>query len=38
MRIYRPENPSGGLVYFHGGGWVLGGVKTADGVCADPGA
>ncbi len=34
VRIYRPENPSGGLVYFHGGGWVLGGIKTADGVCA----
>jgi acetyl esterase len=34
VRIYRPERAAGALVYFHGGGWVLGNVKTADGVCA----
>ena len=34
VRIYRPENPSGVLVYFHGGGWVLGNLNTVDGVCA----
>ena len=34
IRIYRPENPTGALVYFHGGGWVLGNISTVDGVCA----
>jgi acetyl esterase len=34
IRIYRPENPTGALVYFHGGGWVLGNIRTVDGVCA----
>jgi acetyl esterase len=34
IRTYRPENPTGALVYFHGGGWVLGNIRTVDGVCA----
>lgn len=35
-RLYRPETASsrpGLLVYFHGGGWVVGGTDTADSVC-----
>lgn len=34
-RLYRPagiEGPSAALVYFHGGGWVLGDLATADTV------
>jgi acetyl esterase len=37
VRVYRPEGlapgPSPALVYFHGGGWVLGGLETVDGPC-----
>ena len=35
IRIYTPEGrpPMGLLVYFHGGGWVLGDLKSHDGVC-----
>ncbi len=36
IRIYRPL--SGGdacLIYFHGGGWVVGGLDSHDGVCAE---
>jgi acetyl esterase len=35
VRVYRPsaERPLGTLVYFFGGGWTLGGIDTADGVC-----
>ena len=35
LRIYRPEGsgPFGVLVYFHGGGWVIGDLDTADAVC-----
>lgn len=35
VRIYRPEEgdaPGLGLVYLHGGGWVLGSVDTHDGI------
>jgi acetyl esterase len=35
-RLYRPETVSarpGLLVYFHGGGWVVGGPDTVDSVC-----
>ena len=37
MRIYRPEGrrPSRALVYFHGGGWVIGSLETHDGSCRD---
>jgi len=33
-RLYRPENAGTGLfVYFHGGGWVISSVESADGTC-----
>jgi acetyl esterase len=34
LRIYRPsaERPLPALLYFFGGGWVLGAIDTADGV------
>jgi acetyl esterase len=33
-RLYRPEHATSGLfVYFHGGGWVIGGVEASDGTC-----
>jgi acetyl esterase len=45
MRIYSPASagprPLPGLVYFHGGGWLSGGLDSHDGVCralADEGA
>ena len=36
LRIYRPEGAAGGgpaLVWFHGGGFVIGDLDTTDGVC-----
>jgi acetyl esterase len=37
VRIYRPLEPSGdpapGVVYFHGGGWVICGLDSHDGAC-----
>jgi acetyl esterase/lipase len=34
IRIYRPKDAlRAGLVYFHGGGWVLGSLDSADGSC-----
>ena len=35
LRIYRPPHPSPLpiLVYFHGGGWVLGSLNAVDGIC-----
>ncbi|MCZ6617962.1 MAG: alpha/beta hydrolase [Gammaproteobacteria bacterium] len=37
LRIYHPagEGPFPVLVNFHGGGWVIGDLDTADGVCRD---
>ncbi len=35
VRIYRPDGaatPAPALVYFHGGGWVVGSIETHDGV------
>lgn len=34
-RVYRPHKaaPIGLLLYFHGGGFVLGGLNTCDGIC-----
>jgi acetyl esterase len=35
VRVYRPgDAPAPILVYFHGGGWVYGGLTTHHGVCA----
>ena len=36
VRVYEPPGaarPRPLLVYFHGGGWVIGGLDTHDGVC-----
>jgi acetyl esterase len=34
VRIYRPKDALGAaLVYFHGGGWVVGSLDSADGSC-----
>ena len=30
IRIYQPENARGVLVYFHGGGWVIGSLDSHD--------
>jgi acetyl esterase len=37
LRIYRPEGkaPLPALVFFHGGGWVIGSIETHDGTCRD---
>jgi len=37
VRIYRPQaqKPLPALVYFHGGGWVIGSLETHDGSCRD---
>ncbi|MCX4903389.1 alpha/beta hydrolase [Streptomyces sp. NBC_00878] len=34
-RVYHPERDSGlpPLLYFHGGGWSVGGLKTSDALC-----
>lgn len=35
-RVYRPGLPAerrGALVYFHGGGWVVGSLESTDAVC-----
>jgi acetyl esterase len=35
VRVYTPAGvaPMGGLVYFHGGGWVIGDIESHDEVC-----
>src|SRR5580692_8232336 len=37
IRVYAPielnRGPTPGLVFFHGGGWVAGGLETHDGLC-----
>ncbi len=35
LRIYTPASaaPTGALVYFHGGGWVIGDIESHDEVC-----
>ena len=37
VRIFRPpgEDPKPGVIYFHGGGWVLGSCETHDDMCAE---
>jgi acetyl esterase len=36
LRVYTPEGdaPFPVLVYFHGGGWVIGDIETHDDICA----
>ncbi len=35
VRVYRPagDGPQPVLVYFHGGGWVIGDIESHDGTC-----
>jgi acetyl esterase len=37
VRIFRPpgEDPKPGVIYGHGGGWVLGSCETHDDMCAE---
>ena len=37
FRLYVPDGakPQAGVLYFHGGGWVLGGPETHDDMCAE---
>jgi acetyl esterase len=37
FRLYVPEGSDAlpGVLYFHGGGWVLGGPETHDDICAE---
>lgn len=37
IRVYRPpgESPKPGIIYFHGGGWVVGSCETHDDICAE---
>lgn len=33
FRAYEPSDAMGGLVFFHGGGWVVGDLDSHDGLC-----
>jgi acetyl esterase len=35
VRVYTPDadTPAPAIVYYHGGGWVIGGLDTHDGAC-----
>ena len=37
VRVFRPPGnaPKPGVIYFHGGGWVLGSCETHDDICAE---
>lgn len=37
VRVFRPpgEAPKPGVIYFHGGGWVVGSCETHDDMCAE---
>ena len=37
VRLYRPAAPARrpGVIYLHGGGWVLGSIETHDDMCAE---
>jgi acetyl esterase len=32
-RVYEPDESQGTIVWFHGGGWVIGGLDTHDAMC-----
>lgn len=32
-RLYRPKAAKGTVLFFHGGGWVIGSIDTHDGAC-----
>ena len=38
VRIYKPQAPAGkqlaAMVYFHGGGFIVGGIQSHDSVCS----
>ncbi len=34
VRLYRPDGARGTVAYFHGGGWVVGNVRSTEAVCA----
>ncbi|WP_424943494.1 alpha/beta hydrolase [Aliiroseovarius crassostreae] len=35
LRIYEPADPAGTVAFFHGGGFVVGGLDSHDDVCAE---
>ncbi len=40
LRLYRPKSPNrsgetGALIYYHGGGWVIGDLESHDVLCRD---
>src|SRR4051794_18476302 len=35
VRVYVPDGPTGLIVYFHGGGFVLGGIEVMDNVARE---
>src|SRR5262245_50302420 len=37
VRVYRPQGAGllAALLYFHGGGWVIGSLDTHDGTCRE---
>ncbi len=35
VRIYRPVNPVGIVIFFHGGGWTIGDLDTHDEPCRE---
>lgn len=35
VRIYNAGDPSATIVYFHGGGFVVGGLESHDAICAE---
>jgi acetyl esterase len=34
VRLYRPDGARGTVAYFHGGGWVVGSVRSTEAVCS----
>jgi acetyl esterase len=34
-RLYTPKTPRGTVIYFHGGGFVVGGLHSHDDICAE---